>query len=398
MLPDITLSTFSNASPQAKEITTLFINVLLVCSVIFVIVTVWVGYSIWKFRHKEGEDGEPDQHQINKNYEITWTIIPALICVLLGYWTVKSMFGPNGGEPRHKVEPDIVITGAQWWWDVRYPKLGVVTANEIHVPTGRPLVVDLESNDVIHTFWVPELGRKEQMIPGHHSLLSVESTFIGQYLGACAQYCGNQHAWMRLLLVSESPADFDAWVAKQKSRGPLPPPLVSRAEAGPAPVIAPNSGEQTPQHPAGSGAERPLGQPIPLAAKLGGGTKGATPVINTLMPSDKVAKLSDAASPAPTSDAIAAKGDVARGLQVYKEQTCGTCHAVEGVSDAPYAPNLSHLASRQTLGAGVLKNTHEDLYKWMANPQAFKPGCNMPNFHLTPEQTSDLVAYLETLK
>jgi cytochrome c oxidase subunit 2 len=94
-----------------------------------------------------------------------------------------------------------------------------------------------------------------------------------------------------------------------------------------------------------------------------------------------------------------ASGDVARGLRIYQEQTCGTCHAIEGVSTARYAPDLSHIAGRQTLGAGVImNNSPETLYKWLLDPQAFKPGCNMPNFHLTPEQTRDVVAYLETLK
>ncbi len=154
-------------SPSAAEITQLFIWINIVCAFIFLVVVVWVGYSVFKFRYK-GEEGEPDQHQIPKIYEITWTVIPALICVLFGYWTVVSMLGPRSGEatPEEEKNPDVIVTGVQWWWDIRYPKLGVVTANELHVPVGKPLVVDLQSVDVIHTFWIYVLGRKEQMIPG----------------------------------------------------------------------------------------------------------------------------------------------------------------------------------------------------------------------------------------
>ena len=357
MLSTLNMPTFSTTSPGAAEITTLFINVLLVCAAIFIVVAVWVGYSIVKFRDR-GQAGEPDQLQINKWFEIIWTVIPALICVLLGWWTVVSMTGqpgPRTGEPLY-TDPDIVITGAQWWWDIRYPKLGIVTANELHIPVGKPLVIDLYSNDVIHTFWIPDLGRKQQMVPGHHILLTIQSDVIGQYLGACAQYCGNQHAWMRLLMFTESEEAFSTWVSANKTHGPLPPLLVpAEGMAKVDPTTIPMVAVVTPT------AAQSLVSTVPVA-----------------LPTDT---------------------SVARGLKVYQQQTCGACHAIDGISVAPYAPNLSHIAGRATLGAGVIdKNTPETLYQWLLDPQQIKPGCNMPNFRLSPEQTSDLVAYLETLK
>ena len=374
-------STFSTSSPEASEITGLTLWVFLICTLIFIFVAVWIWYSVIKFKDR-GETGEPTQEQIPKIYEITWTIIPTLICVLLGWMTVASMFGPKSGEPLRLTDPDIIITSAQWWWEIRYPKLGVVTANELHLPVGRPFVVELESNDVIHTFWIPDLGRKQQMIPGHHGFITVEEDQVGQFIGACAQYCGNQHAWMRLLLVAQTEDDFDAWVAKEKSSAvalagtasglgaaaevPLAP-ADKAAQAAAAPITIPNN--------------RPSVSPTVAATE-------ATPdALNSLPPAGNV--------PMPN---VSPDGDVARGLALFKLQTCASCHAIDGVSTARYAPDLSHIADRRTLGAGVLVNNRENLFKWLHDPQAIKPGCNMPNFQLTDDQDNDLVAYLETLQ
>ncbi len=368
----ISFPVFSTVSPQAAEITKLFWWVTIVCTIIFIIVAVWVGYSIVKFRHK-GEEGEPDQHQIDKSLEITWTIIPTLICVLLGWWTVQSMFGPRAGEPIREGDPDIVITGVQWWWEVKYPKLGITTANEIHIPTGRPIQVELRSNDVIHTFWVPEMGRKQQMIPGHYNSIVFQADKVGQYLGACAQYCGNQHAWMRLLLVAEAPDDFDKWAANEAKPHVVPAPAPASSVPAPASAHLVQASQK-------------------IVAVEKDAASGVSPVAN---PSTGAVT---AEVPPLHIEGDLAGGDVARGLRIYQEQTCGSCHAIDGVSSARYAPDLNHVANRKTLGAGVIPdNTPENLYKWIYDPQAIKPGCNMPTFHLTPEQTRDVVAYLETL-
>jgi cytochrome c oxidase subunit 2 len=370
MFSNISFPTFSTVSPQAAEITHLFLWVFIVCTIIFLVVAVWVGYSLVKFRHR-GEEGEPDQHQISKTYEITWTIIPTLICVGLAWITVVSMFGPRSGEPIRKGDPDIIITGAQWWWEIKYPKLGVITANEIHIPVGRPIQVQLESNDVIHTFWVPDMGRKQQMIPGHHNSIVFQADKVGEYLGACAQYCGNQHAWMRLLLVAESDDDFNKWAANQAKGHPVPAAEPAAATPASAHLI-----EAT--------------QKITAVEK--DTLSGGNPVSN---PSSGAVTANVPAHLGIEGDL--ASGDVARGLHIYQQQTCGTCHAIDGVSSARYAPDLSHIASRETLGSGVISNSPENLYKWLYDPQAIKPGCNMPTFHLSPEQTRDVTAYLETL-
>ncbi len=342
------LPTFSSQSPQAAEITRINIIITIVCTLIFLFVTIWVIYSIIRFRDR-GEAGEPDQSPLDHRLEFIWTVGPLLICIGLGWLTVKSLFGPNNGEPAPGAKPDIIISGAQWWWDVRYPQEGIITANEIHVPAGKPVTVQLDSYDVIHTFWLPDVGRKQQMIPGHHNTIVFQHDVPGRYLGACAQFCGNQHAWMRLLLVVDTPEAYAAWLAKQKAAPSLP------VEGATSRVVVPSA----------------------VAAK-----------------SSPSVALAVAASPAGEGDL-----SIARGYKLYKEQTCGTCHRIDGVSSARYAPDLSHIASRETLGAGVVDhNTPETLYAWMKNPQAVKPGCNMPNFQFTDEQAHDLTNFLETLK
>ena len=344
------LPTFSGQSPQAAEITKINIIVTVVCTIIFLIVTVWVIYSIIRFRHR-GETGEPDQQPLDHRIEIIWTVVPFLICIGLGWITVASLFGPNNGEPLPNAKPDIIIGGAQWWWDVRYPDSGVITANEIHIPAGKPMTVQLDSYDVIHTFWVPDVGRKQQMIPGHHNTIVFQHNVPGQYMGVCAQFCGNQHAWMRLLLIVDTPEDYAAWIEKQKAASKIP----AGVEEVPAPIVAPVSFS---------------------------------------------GKAVSALTAAPAAPTLGESGQsIARGYKLYKEQTCGTCHRIDGVSSARYAPDLTHVASRYTLGSGVITdNNPETLYSWMKNPQAIKPGCNMPNFQFTDEQAHDLTNYLETLK
>ncbi len=393
-------STFSTGSPEASEITGLTLWVFLICTLIFIFVAVWIWYSVIKFKDR-GEAGEPNQDQIPKVYEITWTVIPTLICVLLGWMTVASMFGPKSGEPLRITDPDIVITGAQWWWEIRYPKLGVVTANELHLPVGRPFVVELESNDVIHTFWIPDLGRKQQMIPGHHGFITIQEDHVGEFIGACAQYCGNQHAWMRLLLVAQTEEDFDAWAAKEKSSATaLAGTASGLGAAAEAPAVF--TGNATSANTSGNLASAPApndkaAQAAAASITIPNGRPSVSPTVaateatpdalNSLPPSGNV--------PIPN---VSADGNVARGLALFKLQTCASCHAIDGVSTARYAPDLSHIADRRTLGAGVLVNNRENLFKWLHDPQAIKPGCNMPNFQLTDDQDNDLVSYLETLQ
>jgi len=198
-------------SPQARSIVDLGIVSGLIFAIIFVIVGGIIVYGLMRFRWREGE---PDPHQLAGNHtvEIVWTAIPCLIVVVLFALTARTM---NLADPPPAPEPDLVVTGHQWWWEARYPKSGVVVANEFHIPVGQAISVRLESTDVLHEFWVPELARKITAVPEHPNHIWLQADQPGTHLGSCSEFCGTEHAWMHFLVVAESQAEFDAWEKAQ---------------------------------------------------------------------------------------------------------------------------------------------------------------------------------------
>jgi len=297
-------------SPQAAAIAELFTNALFICGGVFLLVTVLVFYCAYRFRAVD--DQEPRQVEGHRGLEIGWTIAPVVILTVLLTFTVRAMTASDGPIDR---DPDVTIIGHQWWWEVRYPS-GVVTANEVHIPVGKALVFRIESADVIHDFWVPELGRKIDAIPGRPASIWLEADDPGPYVGTCAEYCGVQHAWMRILVIAEPLEQFAEWQRQQ------------------------------------------------------------------LLP----------ASP-PT------QADTVRGAAIFGSMACVSCHAIGGAvanEKARYAPDLTHLGDRKTLGAGILTNTSAELGRWLRNPQEIKTGCHMPDTQLSDQQVRDLVAYLES--
>jgi len=205
-------SLFSPHSPQVQAISTLFGYFLILAAVIFLIVAGLVGYSVVRYRARAG-DVDPRQHFGSRALEITWTAIPLVIVIVLFIVTVRMMASIDA--PLAPTQPpDLIITGHQWWWEGRYPN-GAATANEIHIPAGRRLLARIESADVVHDFWVPQLARKMDAVPGRPAYLWLEADTPGLYTGACSEFCGKQHAWMRFQVVAESEADFSAWVSRQ---------------------------------------------------------------------------------------------------------------------------------------------------------------------------------------
>jgi cytochrome c oxidase subunit 2 len=198
-------------SPLARAIYDLGIVSTIIFALIFVVVTGAITFSIFRFRTRAGE---PDPRQIlgNRKVEIAWTIIPFLIVILLFVMTLGAM---NRADPPPAPSPDLVITGHQFWWQVDYPGSGVITANEIHIPTGKPLSVRLESKDVLHEFWVPKLTRKMSNVPGQPNHIWLQADKTGDYIGQCSEFCGTQHAWMRILVVADEPAQFEEWQRAQ---------------------------------------------------------------------------------------------------------------------------------------------------------------------------------------
>jgi cytochrome c oxidase subunit 2 len=205
-------------SPHARAIFDLGIISSVIFAIIFAIVAGIVVYALLHFRWREGEP-DPDQLAGNRTVEILWTAIPCVIVAVLFTLTARTM---NLADPEPAPTPDLIVTGHQWWWEVRYPASGVVTANEIHIPVGTPLSVRLDSVDVLHEFWVPELSRKLTTVPGHPNHLWLQADKPGTYLGVCSEFCGTQHAWMHFLVVAEPQAEFAAW-QKQQLQPAAPP-------------------------------------------------------------------------------------------------------------------------------------------------------------------------------
>lgn len=240
-------------------------------------------------------------------------IVPTVI--LTGTFLVSLHVMQLLSAPSRSAKLTIAVTGHQWWWEVRYPN-GAVTANEIHIPTGETVKVLLQTADVIHSFSVPQLQAKTDMIPGHANQTWLETDKPGRYRGQCLQFCGLQHANMIFWVVAEPPAQFQAWEAQQAA--PAAPPTSPEAAAG---------------------------------------------------------------------------------QQVFLTQTCSGCHTIRGTAAAgAVGPDLTHLASRQTIGSGVLPNTPQNLATWITQVQNVKPGAEMPdNQQLTPTEVTELVAYLDSL-
>lgn len=304
-------SVFHFESPQAGAISGLFILVLIVCMVILLIVTAMVGLGLLRFRQKPGQP-EPKPSYGNWKLETAWTVIPLLVLIWLLTLTAKGM---KDSDPPTDRKSDLLVTSHQWWWEARYLKTGVVTANEIHIPVGEKWLLTLESADVIHDFWVPRLAPKMDIVPGHPNRLWLEADKPGSYLGTCSEFCGAQHAQMHFLVIAESPEAFAVW---QEQQGRSPRPAFS------------------------------------ASAKTGS--------------------------------------------KLFQQLTCVNCHTVNGTAaKGQAAPDLTHFASRKTLGAVILPNTPENLSRWLKDPQSIKPSILMPNLKLTDAQVKDLTAYLESL-
>lgn len=205
-------------SPGARSIFDLGVVSALILTAIFVIVAGIIVYALMRFRWREGES-DPRQVAGNTKVEIIWTVIPCLIVLALFALTARTM---SLSDPPPAPEPDLIVTGHRWWWEARYPKSGVVVANEFHLPAGKAVSVRLESADVLHEFWVPELARKITAVPGHPNSIWLQADKPGTYLGICSEFCGTQHAWMHFLIVVETPADFAAWEKAQQQAAVTP--------------------------------------------------------------------------------------------------------------------------------------------------------------------------------
>jgi cytochrome c oxidase subunit II len=183
-------------------------------AIIALVVFAALGWILVRYRDRPGAPA-PRQTRGHTLLELGWTIAPALILLIIAIPTIQVIFRTQGRAAPGSLE--VVVRGWQWWWEFRYPGLDVVTANELHLPVGQPVVLHLEGPDVIHSFWVPQLGGKRDVVPGRHNQITLIPEVAGEYLGQCAEFCGAAHANMRLRVIVDAPDDFARWVAAQKA-------------------------------------------------------------------------------------------------------------------------------------------------------------------------------------
>src|SRR3989454_5016692 len=212
---DAPMSTLAARSDYAREILHVYGIVTWVAIGIALVVGVALAWIIVRFRDRPGASRVPAQTRGHTLLEISWTIAPALVLLAIAIPTIQVIFRTQAAPPRDALE--IIVYGHQWWWEFRYPSLDVVTANELHVPAGRPVALTLEGPDVIHSFWVPQLGGKRDVVPGRLNRLTFTPDTPGEYRGQCAEFCGLSHANMGLRVLVDAPATFERWIAAQKA-------------------------------------------------------------------------------------------------------------------------------------------------------------------------------------
>jgi len=227
------MSMISTDSDFAEAITHLFFAITAVDVGILVLVVVLVALAVFKYSRRDEGLGTEVPHERQFKLEVAWTVGPALILAVVGTISVRMTFKTQAPvPPGDSLEVD--VTGQQWWWDVRYPSLGVTTANEIHVPTGQRIRFRLRSRDVVHSFWVPRLGGKRDLIPGQTNDLAFVANTPGAYPGECSEFCGTSHANMRFMVFVQTPEDFERWVADQSG----PPRVAARPDVPAGLVLA----------------------------------------------------------------------------------------------------------------------------------------------------------------
>ncbi len=208
--------------PVSKTESDIWWGIFIVSAIIFVGVTSVLLYSVIRFRARPNSP-EPRQIHGNTKIEIIWTIAPTVLLMGILAVTIGTMFGPLQ-QPTGVQTLNVKAIGHQWWFEFLYPDAqpAVVTADELHVPVGEVVTVSLVSDNVIHSFWIPQLAGKLDIIPGHDNQMWFKADVAGTYRGECTEYCGAQHAHMDFIVIAQSPSDYAAWIAGQQA-GPVTP-------------------------------------------------------------------------------------------------------------------------------------------------------------------------------
>jgi cytochrome c oxidase subunit 2 len=306
-------STLDPKGPGAERIADLTYLLLWISAVVFVVVTIGLVVSVMRGRRKTDDVDKREVRWGGPFILISGGVIPAL--VLAGVFAVSVRDQALLSKAADDSVMTIDVVGHLWWWEARYPN-GAVTANEIHIPAGETVRLRLTTDDVIHSFWVPQLQAKTDMINGHVNYMWLNADEPGRYRGQCAEFCGLEHAKMLVYVVAEPRRSFDRWLANEA--------------------------------------------------------------------------LDVAAPFTPTAE---------EGERVFLEESCAGCHAIRGTdAQETLGPDLTHLATRETLASGIVPNTRANLEELILHPQSVKPGITMPPTTLDDDELAALLEYLEQLR
>jgi cytochrome c oxidase subunit 2 len=432
-------SVFTRFTDFNRDVGYLFKILIWLGTIVFVFVESILLYAIWKFRRKS-EDDRPEQVHGNTTLEILWTAIPALILAFIAVPTVQTIFRTQAKAKSDALQVEVI--GHQWWWEFRYPQYKITTANELYLPVGRTVNFSLRSQDVLHSFSIPQLGGKRDLITNHTNFLWFTPDSIGESAmnGMCAEYCGASHANMRFRTFTVSPANFEAWAAHQQTPAAFgavapppagaPAPAAAAAAAAGGPASSPANQAQIAATATGATGPGPTvaapnapGNATPMAMP-GHDMAGMTNVQQAgfiAFPHDKLPQHVIPQTPLPPGMSTfneSLKGDAERGRDLMTKGGggCVGCHMINGnpVMMGVIGPNLTHIGSRTTIAGGIYPNDTKHLALWIKNARYMKPGVLMPTLGrfqydplmkmtvpasgLTDAQIADIVAYLQALK
>ena len=338
--PEHLQSTFDPKGPIARDQGYLFEILFWAMAAVFVVVQTGLVYTIIRYRRKS-ENELPKQVHGHDKLEIAWTIAPIFVLAAVAIPTVSMIF-EHDDIPTNKPKIEVIAEGYQWWWGFEYTdeNINVITANELHIPTDTVINVSLKSENVIHSFWIPKLAGKMDLVPNNNNSMWFIADEPGEYYAQCAEYCGTSHANMKFKVYVHDQAGFDEWVENEQKSANASLIECTSADANCSGLAA----------------------------------KGAYIFANK--------KFSG----------------VIKGQQV-DNQMCAACHTVAGMKIRGNAgPVLTHIASRTTIASGIYDNTEENLTSWITDPKNMKPGVYMPTLNFEEGDVEALVAYLQTLR
>jgi cytochrome c oxidase subunit 2 len=409
-------SIFTRNSDFNVDVGHLWNRLFIAATAVFILVEALLLYVIFRFRRKPGHP-DPEHVHGNTTLEVLWTAIPAVILLFIAVPTVRTIFRTQAKASASALQVEVI--GHQWWWEFRYPEYKITTANELYIPAGRTVNFTLKSADVIHSFWIPALAGKRDVVTNHTNFLWFtpdSSLGAAVWNGHCAEYCGASHANMKFRVYTVTGEQFASWVAGQQR------PAVFGA--APAPVApAPSPSDSTTPRPQGA-------QPAPAPGAPGAQVAQAAPAPTApaataipaayVFPADRMPDHTVPHTPTPDGLTIdpSLKGDAAQGLKTFSSSACIGCHTVAGNPAAlgQTGPNLTHVGSRLTIAGGLFPNDTRHLSLWIKNARWMKPGVQMPTLGLnqtdpvtgakvtaglgglSDQQIADIVAYLQALK